>query len=79
MISEHRERGKRQPVDERSQLRLAARMRQEVAGDRDEIRPALRRPVDRALDCVHPARRDAEVEVGQMRDAEAVELHRQAR
>ena len=43
-------------ADELAQARLAARVRQQVAGDRDEIRLPLRGPVDRSH---HRARRRA--------------------
>ena len=69
----------RQLGEQREQLLLRARSREQVAGDADEIGLPLRDPVDRALDRAHTARRHAEVEVREMRDAQTVELRRQPR
>src|SRR5205823_11333899 len=69
----------RQPLHERAQQRLSARMREQVAGEDDEIGPPYGDPLDGGLDRVRAARRNAEVEVGEMRDAEPVELRRQTR
>jgi hypothetical protein len=52
-------------------------MREKVAGDADEIRLPLGRPVDAALDSAPAARRNAEMEIRQMDDPHAVELGRQ--
>ena len=52
--------------------RLAPRARDEVAGDARRGRARARAdPLDRALDRARPARRQAEVEVGEVRDAQA--------
>jgi hypothetical protein len=67
------------PPEQAPQPGLGARVREQVARDADEVGRALRRPGDRALDGPRAARRDAEVEVREVRDPEAVELRRQAR
>ena len=78
VVAEHGVGRRRQASDELAQTRLTARMRQQVAGDRDEVRLPLGGPVDRSRSTAcAPARRHAEVEVGEVRDPEAVELRRQ--
>ena len=52
--------------------------RHEVAGDTDDIRATFDHPGNGVLDCTPAARRVAESEVGQMGDAEAVQLGRHA-
>ncbi len=66
--------------EERTQPRLAARVRDEVSGDADEVGPALRDPRRGPLARAVAAReRRAEVEVGEMPDAKAVERRPAAR
>jgi len=68
------------PAESRQQgleLRGAAGSGQEVARQTDEIGLSLLDPGDRALDGAGSARRHTEVEVGQMRDTQPVELGRQ--
>jgi hypothetical protein len=62
-----------------AQAALAASAGDEVSGDADEVGFPLDDPVDRAVDRAEPARRDAEVEVREVRDAQPVELGRQPR
>ena len=79
VVAEHRERRLREDAHQPPQHLLAARVREQVAGDRDEIRASLAHP-DRGLPRrADPRRRNAEVEVGQVRDAEPVQLRGQAR
>src|SRR5262245_40724514 len=52
-------------------------MRQEIAADRDEVGLPLPRPRSRLPGGADPGRRNAEVEVREMHDPEAVELGRQ--
>jgi hypothetical protein len=54
-------------------------MRQQVAADGDEIRLPLARPAGRLPGGADPGRGDAEVEVREVQDPEAVELGRQPR
>ena len=79
MVAEHRERRLRQLLDEPPQPRLAVRPSEQVAGQRDQVRPALGGPRDAALHRPHAGRRDAEMEVREVSDPEAVELRRQPR
>ncbi len=63
-----------EPLEQLAQARLAARVRDEVSGDADEVGPPLRDPVDGARARAVAARqRRAEVEVGQVPDPEPVE------
>ena len=78
MVPEHDIRV-RQLGEQRQQLLLGTRPGEQIAGHADEIGLPLRNPIDRTLDGAHTARRNAEMEVRQMRDAKAVELRRQAR
>src|SRR5262245_42462096 len=48
--------------------------RDEVAGEEDELRPSLGDPGDRLLGGTPPPSNDAQVEVGEVRDPDAVEL-----
>ncbi len=68
----------RQPREQREQPPLAARAREQIAGDAHEVGPALHHPLDGPLDRAYTAGRHAEVEVGKVRDAKAVQLGRQA-
>ena len=65
-------------TEQRPQQRLAARVRDQVAGDADELRSPLRDPGDGAPAACSPARR-AEVEVRQMSDREARRVPQAAR
>jgi hypothetical protein len=65
-----------EPLEELSQERHAPPAGDEVAGDADEVRPPLRDPRYRGLARVLTARGHAQVEVGEMRDPEPVELTR---
>jgi hypothetical protein len=67
----------RQLGEQREQLTLAPRPRQQVARDADEVGLPFRDPLDATLNSAHAARRHAEVEVGEVRDPQAVELGRQ--
>src|SRR5919197_2417513 len=51
--------------------------RDEVTGEADEIRLPLRNPLERPLDCERPARRDAQMEIGEVSDPQSVELRRE--
>ena len=63
-----------EPPEQLAEPRLAARMRDEVARDADEVGPPLGDPGDGALARPVAARqRRAEVEVGEVRDPEPVE------
>ena len=68
----------RQLREQREQLVLPARTGEQVAGDRDDVRLALRDPVDGARNRAPPRDGIAEVEVREVRDAQPVELRRQA-
>jgi hypothetical protein len=52
-------------------------MRQEIARDRDQVRPALARPECGLPRSADSGRRNAEVEVREVDDPEAVQLRRQ--
>jgi hypothetical protein len=65
------------PLEQPQQPRLAARPREQVAGDADELRTTLLDPRDRALDRTHAAGRHAEMEIREVRDPQTVELRRQ--
>src|SRR5581483_538639 len=69
-----RERG-----EQLAQPPLAARAREKVARDADEVGPPPGDPAHGALHGPLPERGHPEVEVGEVRDAEAVELRREAR
>ncbi len=56
-----------------------AGMRQQVAGDHDELGPPGAHPLDGAVDGDGAARRSAEMEVREVGDAQAVEPVRQVR
>ena len=76
MVAEHDERA----VERAEQLleeRQAAGMGDEVARDADEIGPPPGDPGNRALGRDAASRRRAEVEVGEVRDPQAVEALRQ--
>jgi hypothetical protein len=77
VVPEHGER-RSEAAQQAAEQRLAVRPREQVAGDADEVGPAFPDPRDRALHGDGSARGDAEVEVGQVRDAKPVELRRQA-
>jgi hypothetical protein len=79
VVAEHRERRLRQLGDEPPEQRLPARMREQVPRDDDQVGAALTRPGDRALDGADAGRPDAEVEVGEVGDPQAVEHRRQSR
>ena len=68
-----------QPRHEAPQSRFAGRPGEQIARDHREVRLPLRDPVRRALGRACAARGHAEVEVGQVRDAYAVELRRKPR
>ena len=73
MVAEHDERMV-EACKERPQASLAARVRDEVSRDADELGSPLRDPLHGALARTVAAReRRAEVEVGEMPDANAVE------
>jgi hypothetical protein len=76
VIAEDREGGLREPPEEVAQALLAGGAREQVAAETDEVRLSPRGPLDGALDRDGAARRQPEVEVGQVNDAEAVELAR---
>ena len=59
------------------QASFAAPPGDEVAGDADEVGLPLHHPFDSAVDGAQPARRHTEMEVGEVRDAKAVELRRE--
>jgi hypothetical protein len=63
-------------VEQPQQLPFPARAREQVSGDADEIRTAFGDPVDCTLAGARSAGRHTEVEVGQMRDPQPVELDR---
>src|SRR5581483_6561265 len=79
VVAEHGEDRLRQDADDAAQHRLAARMREEVTRDGDEIRPPLLDPLDGSPSRAEPRRGNAEVEVREVRDPEPVELLRQPR
>jgi hypothetical protein len=54
-------------------------MRQQIAGDDDEVRTPFARPDGRLPGSAHSGRRNAEVEVGEVDDPEPVQLGRQPR
>ncbi len=62
------------PLEERR----ATTSRDEVAGDADEVGLALRDPGHRVRRGALPPRRDAQMEVGEVRDPQAVERRRDA-
>ena len=64
-------------AEELAELRLAARVREQVAGQQHEVGLTLLDPRNRALDRPRAAGRHAEVEVGEVRDTHPVELGRQ--
>ena len=67
------------PLESKQQLaeqRLTARPGDEVSRDDSEVRRERHRPLDRALGRHVAAGRDAEVKVGQMDDAQPVQLGR---
>ena len=77
VVAEHDEAGA-ELGEQALELREPRRPRHEVARDADEVRRPLRDPGDRLL-ARHAGRATgAEVEVGEVRDAEAVELGRHA-
>src|SRR5580765_7049025 len=51
---------------------------EQIPGHDDEVRPALRDPVDRVLDGANAARGDSQMEIREMGDPQAVELCGQA-
>ena len=59
---------------EAARARASRAARDEVAGDADEVGRRSRHPVDRVDHGATPARRHPEVEVGEVRDPQAVEL-----
>ena len=77
VIAEHRVRARKAHEDAAKAL-LAARPREQVAADEDEVGPPLGDPVDRPLDRPHTPRGKPEVEVGEVRDAQPVELGRES-
>ena len=78
VVAEHRERAGHL-LEERAQPRLGARAREEVAGDHGELGLPLGGPLDSALDGAFATRREAEMEVREVRDTQALQLGRQAR
>jgi hypothetical protein len=78
VVPEHDVRRLRELLEQAAEERLAAPARDEVTGDADEIWPAGHNPVDGTTARALAERRQPEVEVGQMRDPQAVELPRQA-
>ena len=66
-----------QPGEQPAQPLLARAAREQVAADQRQVRLPLLDPVDGALDRRRPARRKAEMEVGEVRDPQAVELCRE--
>ena len=75
MVPEHDE-AAAEPAEELAKERNPASARDEVTGDADEIRTSLRDPGDRLLGRFPPARGDSEMEVGEVRDPQAVQLGR---
>ena len=76
VVSEHGVRAGPEPPQQLTELGLASRMRQQVAGQQDEVGLAFLDPRHRPLDSPPAPGRHAEVEVGEVRDAQAVELGR---
>ena len=70
---------RRQPLDQLAQPLRTFGPGEQVAGEHHEVGLPLGDPVDRALDRPHPRRRDAEVEVGEVRDPQPGELRAGAR
>jgi hypothetical protein len=77
VVAEDREGRLRQPCEQRAQTRLARTAREQVAAETDEVGLPLGRPLDGALDRDRSARGQAEMKVGEMDDAQAVELVRE--
>ena len=66
-----------EPLQELVEPAPGARVREQVAGDADEIRPALAHPLHRLRDRACPPRGRPQVEVGEMGDAEPGQRGRQ--
>ena len=77
MVAEDGVGGPRQPCEQSAEPLLARTAREQVAAQADQVGLALGRPLHRALDGDPAPRGKAEMEVGQVHDAEAVELGRQ--
>jgi hypothetical protein len=77
VVAEGGERRPGQDAHEPPEHRLPARMREQIATDRDEVRPPLAGPERRLPGSAYPRRRHPEVEVREMQDPKAVELRRQ--
>src|SRR4029450_5577522 len=67
----------RQPGEKFAETRLPASPRNEISADQRQIRLPLFHPRNRTLNRPRAAGRNAEVEVGEMRDAQPLELRRQ--
>ena len=67
-----------EPLEQQMQDRLAARARQKVAGEADQVGTTLLDPAHSELDRPASAGRDAEMEVRKMGDPQPVELGRQS-
>ena len=77
VVPEHRV-GIRQTSDQLAQLRLAARPREQVARDQRQVRLARLHPIHRPLDGACPAGRRPQMEIGEVRDRQPVELLRKS-
>ena len=78
VVAEH-DVGGRKVGEQTLELAHSRSPRDEVARDADEVRSALDHPVDRLAHGSQAARRNTEVQIGEVRDTKAVELGRQTR
>ena len=79
VISEHRIAAVAELLEQRAQQPLAARPRDEVAGDENEVGLARARPFHRAPNGTRAARRETEMEVREVHDPQAGELRLEPR
>ena len=76
MVAEDREGGLRKAWKQAPEVFLTRTAREQVAGEADQVRVPLGCPLDGAFDCDSAARGKTKVEIGEMDDAQPIQLLR---